>query len=161
MDARPHLERIAHALRVSRLEAVMIGNAAAALHGAPVTTLDFDFMFRKTPMNLRKLKVFARELGATVFQPFYPLSAMYRVINEDTGLQVDFMSVLHGLRSFEAVRSRAQLIDFAGHSLTIADLRDIIKSKRAANRAKDRAVLEILEIAHREQKAEKSKPDRA
>jgi hypothetical protein len=34
----------------------MVGNAAAALHGAPVTTLDIDFMFRKNPTNMRKLK---------------------------------------------------------------------------------------------------------
>ena len=38
------------------LEAVLVGNAAAALQGAPVTTLDFDFMFRKTAANLSKLK---------------------------------------------------------------------------------------------------------
>ena len=64
MNARPVLQRIADTLAKCRLEAILIGNAAAALHGAPVTTLDFDFMFRETPGNLRKLKAFARELRA-------------------------------------------------------------------------------------------------
>jgi len=64
----------------SKLEAVLIGNAAAALHGAPVTTLDFDFMFRKNPVNLRKLKVLADGLGAYVLRPYYPTSGFYRVV---------------------------------------------------------------------------------
>jgi hypothetical protein len=37
------------------LEAVLIGNAAAAFRGAPVTTVDFDFLFRGTARNLAKL----------------------------------------------------------------------------------------------------------
>ena len=60
MDARPLLETLARALREVRLEAILIGNAAAALQGAPVTTIDFDFYFRKTPRNLEKLKRLAK-----------------------------------------------------------------------------------------------------
>jgi len=62
MDARPLLARIASLLEKQGLEAVLIGNAAAALQGAPVTTVDFDFMFRKMPANLRKFKALARAL---------------------------------------------------------------------------------------------------
>lgn len=42
MTAAPLLNSIVAALAAARLEAVLIGNAAAAIHGAPVTTLDFD-----------------------------------------------------------------------------------------------------------------------
>ena len=35
MDAAPVLKAIARALHKARLEAIMVGNAAAALHGAP------------------------------------------------------------------------------------------------------------------------------
>jgi len=52
----------------------MVGNAAAALHGAPVTTVDIDFMFRKTPANLKKLKAVAQTLGAVILKPYYPVS---------------------------------------------------------------------------------------
>jgi len=58
MNATPMLFRILAALHEQRLEAVLIGNAAA-FHGAPVTTLDVDFMFRATPVNVRKLKAVA------------------------------------------------------------------------------------------------------
>jgi hypothetical protein len=60
MDAGSILAEIARLLDDCGLEAVLIGNAAAALQGAPVTTTDFDFLFRKTPVNLWKLKAFAR-----------------------------------------------------------------------------------------------------
>jgi hypothetical protein len=104
MNAEPLLNKIARALAHHRLEAVMVGNAAAALHGAPVTTLDIDFMFRKTATNLRKLKSVARELDAVILKPYYPVSDLYRVINDDQGMQLDFMSRIHGVRSFEGLR---------------------------------------------------------
>ena len=145
MDAAPLLKKIAKALQKARLEAIMIGNAAAALQGAPVTTLDVDFMFRKTPTNLRKLKVFAAELDAQILKPFYPLSALYRVVNDDTGIQVDFMSILHGIKSFENLRSDAVEVDFDEHKLKVASLEKIIRSKKALGRPKDKAVIGILE----------------
>ena len=145
MDAQPFLGRIAQALNKARLEAIMVGNAAAALHGAPVTTLDFDFMFRKTPGNLKKLKLVADHLDAVVLKPFHPVSSLYRVVNDDLGLQLDFMSELHGVKSFASLRSRARRVDFGEHYVLVAALSDIIESKRALGRAKDLAVLEILE----------------
>ena len=63
MNATPLLSSLLAALAEAKLEAVLIGNAAAAMHGAPVTTIDFDFMFRDTPTNLRKLKVATRKKG--------------------------------------------------------------------------------------------------
>jgi len=139
------LGSVAAALAGVRLEAVLIGNAAAAIHGAPVTTLDFDFMFRATPLNLAKLKRFADRLEAVILRPYYPMSALYRVMNEDRGLQADFMPTIHGVKSFNSLRSRAEKIELGGHVLWVADLADIIASKKAAGRARDRAVLEVLE----------------
>jgi predicted nucleotidyltransferase len=151
MDAAPQLARIARLLQRHGLEAILIGNAAAALQGAPVTTLDFDFLFRKTPANLRKLRAFAAELGAVILRPYYPVSSLYRVARDEDGLQLDFMSVIHGVRSFEGLRKRARLMRFDGGQLRVARLRDIIKSKRAAGRPRDRAVLEVLETTLEEE----------
>ncbi len=151
MNAEPLLQRIARIFAEHRLEAVMVGNAAAALHGAPVTTLDIDFMFRKTTTNLKKLKAVAHSLQAVIFKPYYPVSDLFRVVNDDQGLQLDFMAKLHGIRSFEGLRTRATSVLFGEHELLVASLTDIIKSKRAAGRSRDLAVLEILEKALHEQ----------
>ncbi len=145
MDAAPLLAEVGRRLREARLEAVLIGNAAAALQGAPVTTVDFDFLFRKTSRNLAKLKAVARGLGAVIMRPYYPASDLYRVVRDDDGLQVDFMGTIHGLRSFEGVRDRATHLDIDGASILVASLADVIKSKRAAHRPRDLAVLGILE----------------
>jgi predicted nucleotidyltransferase len=146
VDAKPFLIAVAHALQQVNLEAVLIGNAAAALQGAPVTTVDVDFMFRKTPRNLGKLKALARELRAIVLRSYYPAADLYRVVRDD-GLQVDFMPTIHGIRSFERLRDRATRIEIDDTSIHVASLADIIKSKRAAKRPRDLAVLDVLEKA--------------
>jgi len=152
MNGEPLLIKVAKVLAEHRLEAVMVGNAAAALRGAPVTTLDIDFMFRKTALNLKKLKGVANSFDAVILRPYYPVSELYRVVNDDQGLQLDFMAKLHGIRSFEGLRSRAADVTFGSHGLKIACLADIIKSKRATGRDRDLAVLPILEKTLHEQK---------
>jgi Nucleotidyl transferase of unknown function (DUF2204) len=147
VDAGPLLGEIGRRLREVDLDAVLIGNAAAALQGAPVTTVDFDFMFRKTPRNLTKLKALARGLRATILRPYYPASDLYRLVRDDDGLQLDFMATIHGLRSYEGVRDRASVIEVGGVPVRVASLADIIKSKRAAGRPRDLAVLDVLETA--------------
>ena len=150
MDAKPLLVEVVQRIQAVKLEAVLIGNAAAALHGAPVTTVDFDFLFRKTARNLAKLKALARELRAVVLRPYYPASDLFRVVRDDDGLQVDFMATIHGVRSFEGLRDRATSIDIDGVAILVASLRDIIRSKRAARRPRDLAVLDVLEKTREE-----------
>lgn len=150
VNARPVLGEVARALNRVHLDVVLIGNAAAALQGAPVTTVDFDFLFRKTPTNLRKLKALARALGATVLRPYYPASDMYRVVRDDDGLQLDFMATVHGLRSFAGVKARATVVDIDDAPLLVASLPDIIRSKAAARRPRDLAVLDVLEKTREE-----------
>lgn len=157
MDASSLLADIGSRLQQVKLEAVLIGNAAAALQGAPVTTIDFDFLFRKTARNLAKLKALARELRAIVLRPYYPASDLYRVVREQDGLQLDFMATIHGIRSFEGVRDRASVVEIDGVPILVASLADVIRSKKAAHRPRDLAVLEILEKALEETTRQKNK----
>jgi hypothetical protein len=160
MDAKPLLVEVAGHMRDLKLDAVLIGNAAAALHGAPVTTVDFDFLFRKTPRNMEKLKALAAALGAVVLRPYYPASELYRVVRDDDGLQVDFMTTIHGIRSFAGVRDRASVVEIEGLPIRVAALDDVIRSKRAARRPRDLAVIEILEKTREEAAREKRQTPR-
>lgn len=145
MDAAPFLFQIAALLERHRLEAVLIGNAAAALQGAPVTTIDIDFLFRKTPVNLKKLKAMAKELDATLLRPYYPASGLFRIFRDADALQIDFMSVIDGVRSFDGMHRRATPVRLGNAEIRVAALADIIRSKRAAGRPQDTAVLGVLE----------------
>jgi len=162
MDARPWLERIAYLLTKYHLEAILIGNAAAALQGAPVTTVDFDFLFRKTPANLKKLKALAQELEAVILRPYYPASGLHRISRDLDNLQLDFMTTIDGISSLESLRKRSHTVSLGDSNLLIADLSDIIRSKQAAARPQDLAVLPILEKTHEEaQRAKERSPHRS
>jgi len=145
MDAGIYLQEIAEQFAKLSLEAVLIGNAAAAIQGAPVTTIDIDFLFRKTPSNIAKLKKLAKALDLVVFNPLYPASQMFRLMRESDSLQLDFCVRISGIRNYESLRSRATPVQFGDKKLLVASMADIIKSKRAAGRPKDFATLITLE----------------
>jgi hypothetical protein len=150
MNADLLIARIARALADVKLEAVLIGNAAAALQGAPVTTVDFDFMYRPTAPNRAKLERLAAHLDARTTEPHYPASRLVRIVSEDGALQLDFMAEVHGVRSFAGLRRRATNTRFRGCALLVASLEDIIRSKEAADRPRDRADVPVLRATQRE-----------
>ena len=152
MDAAPYLVEIADALAEAKLEAILIGNAGAALHGAPVTTVDFDFYYRESQNNAdAKIRQVAANLNGAVTQPFPALSSVYRIRRLKPDLQVDLTASIHGAKSFNSLRSRCSHVTLQGRTIMVASLADIIKSKKEANRPNDRAVLHVLEQTLEEQ----------
>jgi len=159
VNAEPILSEIARLLEDLHFDAVLIGNAAAAIQGAPVTTLDFDFMFRDTPVNRRKLKSLATAMRATILRPYYPASDLFRIVRDD-GLQIDFLATIHGVRSFAGLRDRSTNVLLGSVALRVASLPDIIKSKKAARRPRDLAVLDVLERTYEESRRSEKAPGR-
>jgi hypothetical protein len=156
VNAGPLLKKLAKGLHDCKLEAIMVGNAAAALQGAPVTTLDVDFMIRNTKLNVEKIRRLAALLKARVTRPYEALSNMYRLEHPAEGWQVDFLVRAHGVRSFEGLRARSDQVKMGRHILHVANLRDILAAKKSANRPKDRAVLHVLEnTLHEKQEQQK------
>lgn len=163
MDSRPVLESLTRVLYEVGLEAILIGNAAAALQAAPVTTIDFDFLFRKTPRNMQKLKAMARALKGVILRPYYPSSDLFRLVRDDDGLQVDFMTAIHGVKSFSGLRARSHAVVFGGHTLWVADLEDVLGSKRAEGRPRKESGSRIHATVKRKEKlaALKAESERA
>jgi hypothetical protein len=67
------------------------------------------------------------------------------MVDDDLGLQVDFMPVVDGVKSFNSLRSRASRLTLENAPLMVASLADIIASKQAAARPRDLAVMEVLQ----------------
>jgi hypothetical protein len=70
------------------------------------------------------------------------------------------MATIHGVRSFAGVQSRATIIEIDGVSIRVASLADVIRSKKAARRPRDLAILDILEKALEETSRQKDKAGR-
>jgi hypothetical protein len=142
------LVTLLRALQVASLEAIVVGNAGAALQGAPVTTQDVDLLIRDTALNRDKLLRFATALGAARPVEISELTSTQRIIGAAWPVDILFETMSGGLH-FASVRSRAKTIAIGDVSATVASLEDIIRSKEAADRAKDHATLPILRDALR------------
>jgi hypothetical protein len=139
------LVQLLKALRHVQLDAVVVGNAAAALHGVPITTQDIDLFIRDTPINDQKIKQLLGVLGNQVqaSRPFEPGSRMIRI--EGLPVDIDLVFELSSHAKFESVRARSLLQTLEGIPYRLAALEDIIAAKRAAGRPKDLAVLPLIE----------------
>ncbi len=137
------LAELAVALDAVGLEVIVVGATAAVLQGAPVMTQDVVLLVRSTRRNEVKIRDLATALGGSWMRPS-PLSTARTLVG--AALQVDLLfDVLPGGLRFESLKARALRITLAGHEVLVAQLDDVIASKRAANRPKDLLQLPVLE----------------
>ena len=137
------LAELAAAIVESKLDAVVVGNTASVLHGAPVMTQDVDLLVRDTKANRTKLVRLAARLGGAKPQRVSELASALRI--HGTQVPVDILfDALPGRLSFASVKSRAVVMPAGRNTLTVASLADVIQAKEAAGRDKDKAVLPIL-----------------
>lgn len=137
------LESIAAALKAARLEAIVVGNTASELHGAPLATEDVDLLVRDTATNRRKIAKFVEAVQGYGPVDISELMAGKRIYLPESYVDLLFDKIAGSL-TFNAVRSRSTRIAIGKHALTVASLEDVIRSKEAANREKDRYALPIL-----------------
>jgi len=144
---------------------VVIGGLAAELRGSPYVTQDVDVTPARTRANFAKLAAALRELDAKLRIPGMeePLAVPLDERSFEQGTTwafvtkhgyLDIALLPDGTRGYEDLRraaTREQLTDTV--TICVAALADVIRSKEAAGREKDRAVLpilrQVLERSHR------------
>lgn len=150
----PDFGHVIRSLAGCNVEFVLLGATAAIAQGAPIGTIDLDLGYRRTKANIGRLieaiRPFRPRLrGVEESVPFaFTASALLRGCNftlaTDAG-DIDLLGHITGVGDYEAMTASAVSIAMFGCPVLVMDLTDIIKSKKAAGRPKDKAVLPVLE----------------
>jgi predicted nucleotidyltransferase len=148
-------EQILSVLAEHGVRCILIGGFAAVIHGSPYLTTDVDVVPADDRDNLERLSDALRAMNARVwtsaapggvgFDPSAESLLRVRVWNlvTDHG-RLDITFVPSGTQGFEDLARDASHLVILGVGVDVASLADVIRSKEAAGREKDRLVLPVL-----------------
>jgi hypothetical protein len=138
----------------ANIEFVLIGGWCAVLHGSSYITNDLDICYSKRRENLKQL--------ANVLAPFHPRprgfpsnppfvwdevtlhSSSLFTLSTDLG-DIDLLAEVSGVGGFDEVKANSILMKAFERTVWTLDLPALIRSKRAAGRAKDLKLIPELE----------------
>jgi len=134
------------------VEFIVVGGAAAVLHGAPITTEDLDIVHRRSPENVSRLKTLLDKLDARVRELAnrrlppreYALLGDGHVLLSTRLGPLDCLGTLIDGRGFEELVSHSEPIKDEGTEFLVVDLPTLIELKTKTGRAKDRLMLPVL-----------------
>lgn len=137
------------------VEFVVIGGLAAALHGSPFVTTDIDVTPRRAHKNLERLSAALKELDARIrteavangvpFDHDARSLASMSLLNLTTRFgDLDISIEPIGTAGYEDLVRDAEPFQLGGVRVLVASLADVVRSKEAAGRDKDRLVLPTL-----------------
>ena len=141
---------------------ILIGALGARMHGFPRLTVDMDLTPARDRENLERLAAALREVDARVYVEQVPeglafdcsaaMLARGEIWNLVTSAgRVDLAFRPSGTEGYDDLVRQAVRFEVFGAELVVASLADIIRSKEAAGRPKDRSdVLLLREILRRQ-----------
>jgi hypothetical protein len=158
------VERLLRALDAHRVEYVIIGGVAVAIHGYLRATKDLDIMIAPDPENVARLWGFIEEVAAEPLAigdfeanemplPFEPQSIIDGGGNwllRTTFGRIDVMQYAPGAPEYEELADRSSLRELSGMAepVRVCSFDDLIAMKRTANRDVDRIDLQRLLGGH-------------
>lgn len=155
--AEPELapERMLGVLADHGVRFVLVGGFAAVIHGSPYVTTDVDVVPERSGENLRRLTEALRAMHARVWTSgeqegiqfghdarSLTEANVWNLVTDHGRLDVTFVPT--GTGGFEDLDRDALHLSILGVEVDVASLADVIRSKEAAGREKDRLVLPVL-----------------
>jgi hypothetical protein len=148
-------EGLLRALQEYGVAYVLIGGLAASLHGSPHVTTDADIAPSAERENLARLAAALEAIDARIRAPGVPdglpfdrsaeMLSRSSILNLTTRHgDLDLTFVPAGTGGYEDLRRHAIEITIRGTRVVLAALADVIRSKEAAGREKDRLTLPAL-----------------
>lgn len=138
-----------------RVRCVLIGGFAAVIHGSPYLTTDVDVVPAADQENLERLSAALGEMHARVWTSSEPDGSpfdhsagslvavrVWNLVTDHGRLDITFRP--SGTEGFDDLSRDAVHLTILGVPVDVASLADIIRSKEAAGRERDRLVLPVL-----------------
>ena len=155
-------ERILSILHEHGVRCVLMGGFAAVVYGSPFVTTDVDIVPAGDEENVGRLSDALRDLHARVWTASEPdglpfdhspasLGAVrvWNLVTDHGRLDITFQP--SGTQGYDDVARDAVHLVILGAEVDVASLADVIRSKEAAGRDKDRLVLPTLRRIAEEQ----------
>src|SRR5215831_6286566 len=136
-------QEIARAFAEKGVDYLFIGKSGAILLGYPGTTQDVDVFPARSPENGRRIVAALREIGFELQDTLEKeiIEGKDFVQIKSGPFDVDLIFAPDGISNFEAAKARG----IEEGIFRVANLRDIIASKRASGRQKDLVDLSLME----------------
>ena len=151
------------ALSDQGVDFVLIGGLAGLAHGSAYPTFDLDIAYLRDRANITRLVAALKEVGAHLrgVPADLPFVLDERTIENGANFTFetdlgpfDVLGDVAGISSYEQLRAGASLASIEGIEVRVASLDHLIAMKRAANRTKDKLMVEeYIAIAEEQQRS--------
>ncbi len=152
----PSFREILELLNKYEVEYIVVGGVAAVIQGAPITTFDLDALVRISDDNASRLSLALDELDAryrehqsTIKPTKEDILAGGHLLLLTRAGPLDVLGFIGDKDRYEDLVHLSSEVAMTIGRFRVLDLEELIRQKKATDRPKDRAVIELLEEALR------------